>query len=361
MRRAHARELGGILQCLHQRNRRPLRESLALGDGADEGVGDALRVEPDAAATRGEIGNGRKRRAVRLHRRACRRKVRRDGRRHLVPIDEDRRLVERDERKGEPDGVAGHVGAADVEEPADVVKRGHDERVGALGLQRHTHAFKLRLGRLTRVLERVHAQRLARRRRPGSAPDGVDGIGLEAVDAEAGLGRGIADVGRERGARDGGVDAYHGARGEAGILEPLGRRGDAFLASFLERPLVGKFLLRLQPVAPIRPEQRRTLRDHRRPRRTREPAHERAPLVASRDVFGEVRVVGGDDEGGKAARLELLAQRGERRRALPAVVGAAARAQLHLRRPRSPAQRGLRRAQSSDERALREEHAAAVA
>ena len=133
MRRARAGDLGCVLDRLHHRDRIGSARDLAAAraDQPLDGVGGGGRIEPDGAARRAECrevgGEG-----VRLAQIGDVGESVADGVGQLAAVDIERRAaLRRHDGEGERDRGMGDVGAADVEQPADRVRIGDDQRVGA--------------------------------------------------------------------------------------------------------------------------------------------------------------------------------------------------------------------------------------
>ena len=180
MRRARARDLGGVLHRLHERDRvgPDIGRPAGALDAADERDGAALGIDPHLRFRRSE-------RFERARQRLLRRDVG-DGAdggaglvRDLRRIEEHRRApLGRDHRIAERQRRMRDVAAADVEGPGEVVRVRDHERVELRLRELFPDARELRLARLAGKLRRVRPHRRLRRRRP-LEPDHVDEVDLD--------------------------------------------------------------------------------------------------------------------------------------------------------------------------------------
>ena len=189
VRGARAVDLGAVLHRLHQRDRIGAAHRLAAGvrDQPRQRVGGARLVEADRLALEaGEVACKPLRRA---HVGDFFQRVS-HGIVELAGLDIERRAVlRRHQREAERQRRVRHIRAADIEQPVDVLRIGHHQRVGAQFGKFAARALELFRGAFAGEFDVTQDDRRRRRLRP-AAPQRVDRIIVDRNQRRARAGAG---------------------------------------------------------------------------------------------------------------------------------------------------------------------------
>ena len=195
LRGAGARDLGGVLDRLHRRNRIAAAHYLAAG--LDHEPRDRLRtggrIEPYRAMRFAECSKI----ALKIFGGAdCGQffEAMPDVVAELAAVDVERRAaLLRHQRKGERHRRVRHIAAADVEQPANGLWIGHHQRVGLEFLYVCSHPCEFRSSVLAGIAQLVQRHRAERRRRP-ILPTRIDRIVGDGNEAAARCLAGFAET-----------------------------------------------------------------------------------------------------------------------------------------------------------------------
>mmetsp|Transcript_30765 Transcript_30765/g.100137 ORF Transcript_30765/g.100137 Transcript_30765/m.100137 type:complete len:841 (-) Transcript_30765:117-2639(-) len=280
-----------------------------------------IRVDPHRFPEARKLSHVRRELVVLLHLHPSRRQSLQHRGWHLRFAAVQRRRLFRHHCIAHDHGTGWDVRASDVEEPRNLVEHTRNEHPGAILCHLLAHATELLLHRHARVIYRVQAHGIRRERRsPLALPHRIHGVRLAIEEAQfdTTLGELVAQracIARAVHAR---VDAHTVPRLQLrqNHLYPFRSSRQALLHQF---PLGPELILRLQKVAPIRPEHRLVLQHQSQPRRAREAAHKTSSLETLRRHFAVVGVLARHDE-----RLDATSRTRFTESAQPLVAGRSA-------------------------------------
>mmetsp|Transcript_24998 Transcript_24998/g.79222 ORF Transcript_24998/g.79222 Transcript_24998/m.79222 type:complete len:479 (+) Transcript_24998:675-2111(+) len=314
VRLSHPRELGVVLDGLGRLDGRspadhPAASRRGLLRRHHDGEGRARLIHQYRCAARGLRHDVLEEGLVWAHGDPAFLQVCRHLGRYLGRVDVEARGGGVHIRIGDHHGVALHVGPADVVEPRHLIEHGRQHGRCIILRRGGPHGLDLVLDALSRKLHRMHARWARGHRGLRGAPHRVHGVSpaLEGGEhATALLKRGGEVVG-SLDAVEVGVDAHLATGGEH-VHQPLGDLRHSRHPRLHKVPPLPQLVLRLEEVAPVRPQGRLVQGDHSRASGSCEPRDERAAVPARGRVLRLVGIFRGYDEGFNAPGAHLLTE-----------------------------------------------------
>ena len=217
------------------------------------------------------------------------------------------------QQKAEKHRRAGHVVPAQIQQPRKLVERRDNEGVRALvrALVRHrrAHARELVRPRFARVFDPQLPHRRGGERR-SVGPERIDKVFVP-CKADMLCAQLIPEPPRKRGVDRAGIEAEQAPVLQLREQEALECRDVRLAGAHQLDAAAGQLALRLQKVAPVRPEESAARQNEQRPRAAGEAGEVFARLEVVADILRGVKIIGRDKVGGKSALRHRAAQRRE--------------------------------------------------
>lgn len=306
-RHAHVLDLGGRLARLRERRRIHGLDELHAGrHGLERAERHAARVDQQRRAVR-QRRERRTRGVVGADVDAILRERRGQRRRYLAVGDEQRRAIGADHCVRNEYRIEVDVGAAQVEQPREIVERRHEMPLRALRVHRAADVGQLARARRVGLRRHVLEHRIAGQPRP-LGPDRIEQVDVGTQRDAARTQRGRQPA-RGRDAEHGAVDPNRRARRHV-LREPVDVRRALLPARHLHQlhARARQFGVGLHPVAAVDPQPREVRGDDQRADRTREAGQPAARLPAFGQVFGQVGIGGRHEIGGQVLADHGVAQ-----------------------------------------------------
>ena len=218
-------------------------------------------------------------------------------------------ILLRQQQKAEKHRRAGHVVPAQIQQPRKLVECRDNEGVRSLVRHRRAHARELVRARFARVVDPQLPHRRGGERR-AVGPERVDKVFVPRK-ADMLCAQLIPEPPRKRGVDRAGIEAEQAPVLQLREQEALECRDVRLAGAHQLDAAAGQLALRLQKVAPVRPEESAARQNEQRPRAAGEAGEVFARLEVVADILRGVKIIGRDKVGGKSALRHRAAQRRE--------------------------------------------------